>query len=111
MPATKSNNKRSAPRSREPRVDDAVLTLAEAAAYLRVSEDEVLRQVREQGLPGRQVGEDWRFLKSALRWWLSAPRRGDFWETQLGAFKDDPGLENMVEAIYQKRGRPSAEEQ
>src|SRR5262245_18542875 len=41
-----------------------VLTLAETAAYLRAAEQDVLRLVREQGLPGRMVGDDWRFLKA-----------------------------------------------
>ena len=55
-----------------------VLTLAEAAAYLRVSEMDVLRMVRDQILPGRQVASDWRFLKAAVQNWLraSATRSG-----------------------------------
>jgi excisionase family DNA binding protein len=48
-----------------------VLTLAEAADYLRVSEDEVLRMAREQGLYGRLIGTEWRFLRSGLQQWLS----------------------------------------
>jgi excisionase family DNA binding protein len=47
-----------------------VLTLKEAAAYLRVSEDDVLRMVREQGLHARQVGSEWRFSERALEDWL-----------------------------------------
>src|SRR5262245_4096321 len=47
-----------------------VLTLAEAAAYLRTSAEEVLRLAREQGLPGRRVGDDCRFLRAALQDWL-----------------------------------------
>jgi excisionase family DNA binding protein len=41
-----------------------VLTLAEAAAYLRLPEAEVMRMVREQNLGARQVGSEWRFLKA-----------------------------------------------
>jgi hypothetical protein len=33
-----------------------VLALAEAAAYLRVSESEIMDLMRRQGLPGRKVG-------------------------------------------------------
>ena len=50
-----------------------VLTLVEAAAYLRIAPEEVLRLVREQGLPGRKVGADCRFLKVAIQDWLRAP--------------------------------------
>lgn len=38
-----------------------VLTLAEAAAYLRVPETEVVSLVHAQGLPGRRVAGEWRF--------------------------------------------------
>jgi excisionase family DNA binding protein len=53
-----------------------VLTLAEAAAYLRVGEEVLRQMVSEQALPARKVGGEWRFLRSALRDWLrqdSAP--------------------------------------
>ena len=43
-----------------------VFTLAEAAAYLRLPEKEVVRLIREQALPARQAGSDWRFLKTAI---------------------------------------------
>ena len=50
-----------------------VLTLAEAAAFLRASEENVVRLVNEQELPGRFVADGWRFLKSALKEWLARP--------------------------------------
>jgi excisionase family DNA binding protein len=90
-----------------------VLTLAEAAAYLRLPEDEVLRLVDDQGLVGRQVGAEWRFLKSAIQEWLRAPPPRGSKEAMLaaaGAFKDDPDLLAIVEEIYRKRGRPITED-
>lgn len=87
-----------------------VLTLAEAAAYLRVSEPDVVRLIREQGLPGRQIGSEWRFLKSALQKWLGSPSpppdAKGFWKTHFGAFKDDPYLQEIVREAYKQRGRP-----
>ncbi|NLX99651.1 MAG: helix-turn-helix domain-containing protein [Rhodopirellula sp.] len=47
-----------------------VLTLEETAAYLRVSQEDVLEAVRQQRLPGRQVRQQWRFLKVAIQDWL-----------------------------------------
>jgi excisionase family DNA binding protein len=91
-----------------------VLTLADAAAYLRVTPKDVLLLVREQSLPGRPVGPDWRFLKSAIQDWLRAPAPStakDFWQRHFGALKDDPYLEQMLEDIYKQRGRPETEEQ
>ena len=91
-----------------------VLTLAEAAAYLRTAPEEVLRLVREQGLPGKRVGEDYRFLKAAVQDWLRAPPsavdKQAFWHTHFGAIKGDPYLEEMLQEIYRQRGRPEAEE-
>ncbi len=91
-----------------------VLTLAEAAAYLRATPDEVLRLVKEQGLPGRRVGEDYRFLKAAVQDWLRAPPyatdKQAFWQTHFGALQGDPELEEMLQEIYRQRGRPEAEE-
>ena len=49
------------------------MTLSEAAAYLRVPEELVLRQVGPNGLPGRLFDSEWRFLKSALQEWLRTP--------------------------------------
>jgi excisionase family DNA binding protein len=88
-----------------------VLTLAEAAAYLRVGEAEILRAVRDQGLPARQIGPDWRFLKPALQDWLkAASRMNQGLLAHLGAVRNDPYLEEMLKEIYQRRGRPETEE-
>src|SRR5579872_6744649 len=85
-----------------------VLTLSEAAAYLRVSEDAVLKLVAEQALPGRQIGSEWRFLQSALDVWLCAPanrRAGDVLLEMAGSWKDDPYVDELLAHIYKMRGR------
>jgi excisionase family DNA binding protein len=88
-----------------------VLTLPEAAAYLRIEEAAVLQAVQDQGLPGRRLGTEWRFFKPALQDWLRAePRRKKGILAHVGAFQDDPTLEEMVKEIYQRRGRPETEE-
>jgi excisionase family DNA binding protein len=95
------------------RVTAEVLTLAEAAAYLRIPEAEVLRLVRQQDLPGRLIGTEWRFLKSAVQDWLRTPPPRGSKEAILslaGAWKDDPYLEEELKEIYKRRGRPMTEE-
>jgi excisionase family DNA binding protein len=90
-----------------------VLTLAEAAAYLRVSEDDVLHAVSAEGLPGRQFGAQWRFLKTSLEEWLNRPVKKYNKEALLalsGAWKDDPYIDEMLKEIYKKRGRPMTED-
>jgi excisionase family DNA binding protein len=86
-----------------------VLNLAEAASYLRIAPAEVLRMVREQGLPGREVADDWRFLKAAVQDWLRTGPDRTGKEAQLtraGAWKDDPYIAEELKEIYRRRGRP-----
>ena len=92
-----------------------VLTLAEAAAYLRLAESAVLSAIQAQGLPGRLVGGEWRLSKVAIQQWLgtglpSAETRKAAQLAVVGAWKDDPYLDEMLEEIYRKRGRPMVEE-
>ena len=90
-----------------------VLTLAEAAAYLRLPETEVVGLVHLQSLPGRFAGSQWRFLKSAIQEWLGKPPPQYSKEAQMsvaGLLKDDPDLVPMVEDIYRRRGRPITED-
>ncbi len=93
-----------------PELPDDVLTLSEAAAYLRLPEDAVLEAVRRQRLPARKVRDEWRFLKSAIQEWLRAPEERDFWSTHFGALEGDPYLNEMLDQIYKERGRPMTEE-
>lgn len=90
---------------RKKRPQGDVLDLSEAAAYLRLPEDAVLEAVRNQRLPCRTVRGEWRFLKSAVQEWLRLGPATDFWASQIGALKDDPYLEQMVQQIYRNRGR------
>lgn len=92
-----------------------VLTLAEAAAYLRWSEQDVMALIHTQGLPGRCIAGEWRFFKTAIQQWLATG--SPTWETRkaailaaAGSFKDDPDLLGIVEDIYRKRGRPITED-
>jgi excisionase family DNA binding protein len=92
-----------------------VLTLAEAAAYLRLPEREVIAATTSQGLPGRLVGGEWRFLKTALQQWLTVSQPTDEMRkaaqmAAAGAFKDDPDLIRICEEAYRQRGRPITED-
>ena len=87
---------------------DEVLTLTEAAAYLRLAESEVVGLAHTQGLPGRNVAGEWRFLKAALQHWLATG--SPTWDTRKaailelsGKYKDDPDLEDIVEKAYRQR--------
>jgi excisionase family DNA binding protein len=90
-----------------------VMTLAEAAEYLRLSEAEVLELVRDQGLPSRRIGTQWRFLKAAIQDWLRIPETKALRSRHFGALKDDPYLEEILRRLDSDRGeawddKPSA---
>ena len=110
--APKKSKKNSAAANGTPETCE-VLTLAEAAAYLRVSEEAIKRLVDEQDMPGRFVGDSWRFLKSALQTWLSTPMPKPSKEAVLAAignWENDPYLEQELKEIYKRRGRPMTED-
>jgi len=48
-----------------------VLTPQQAAELLQVTEDEVLALAEAGTLPGRRIGEQWRFSRPALIAWLA----------------------------------------
>lgn len=85
------------------RRDEDVLTLQEAAAYLRVPEGEVLRLADQREIPAQRIGGEWRFLKRALGYWLTyGPRfTRDFREFPPW-FIDYPMLEELLFAIEKR---------
>lgn len=87
-----------------------VMTLAEAAAYLRLAERDVIGATTTQGLPGRMIGGEWRFAKAAIQKWLSvsqptAEMRKAAVLSLAGIFEDDPDLDQMLEDAMRRRGR------
>ena len=86
-----------------------VLTLAEAAAYLRVAESDVLRLATNEDLPGRKIAGEWRFLKQALAEWLQSASPKQRLLRHAGAAQADPFFERMLKAIYDARGRSMTE--
>jgi len=115
MPATRTPTRRNKKPNRQPApspmpVGGEVLTLSEAAAYLRVAESQLAELATRQELPGRQIAGEWRFLKTALANWLATTPRKGFWEAQFGALKDDPYLDEMLRDVYRQRGRSMTED-
>jgi excisionase family DNA binding protein len=61
-----------------------VLTLAEAADYLRLSIETVNNLALKGSIPGRNIEDDWRFLKSAIDDWLRAKNSSSVLLSQSG---------------------------
>jgi excisionase family DNA binding protein len=53
-----------------------ILTLEEVAELLRLPEEAVATSATEGELPGRQLGGEWRFARSAVLRWLSGSTVG-----------------------------------
>ena len=87
-----------------------VLTLAEAAAYLRVPEEEITKIAGSQGLPARRIGDQWRFSRSAIQDWLRWPSMKESLLQSAGIWKGDPSVDEMLGEIYRQRGRPMTED-
>ena len=52
-------------------VEKEVLNLEEASALLGVSSKTLLKMLREEEVPARKIGREWRFSRSALLEWLA----------------------------------------
>jgi excisionase family DNA binding protein len=84
---------------------DEVMSLAEAAAFLRVAQASVKQLAATGKLPGRQIGKEWRFLKSAIeRWLATSPYLGPS-DAQVGALASDPTFDDFMETLASYRRR------
>src|SRR5205085_2883950 len=99
---------RKTPMSRNVVMHD-VLTLADAARYLRLPQATVRKYAECGQIPGRQFGKQWRFLRSALEESLGKTDSRTALLQQFGAMADDPDLPGIREAIYKARGRSETE--
>jgi hypothetical protein len=86
-----------------------VLTLDDAAAYLKLPAESVARRAAEGEIPGRLVEGAWRFLLSALEDWLRHVDPRTVLLRQAGALREDDSLEELLAEIYRARGRPETE--
>ena len=75
-----------------------ILTLEEAAAYLRVSEDALKAMVSDDDIPAQKIGSEWRFLKRALDDWLRYGRHlsREFRRFPPPWFFEFPPMEELV---------------
>ena len=83
-----------------------VFTLEEAAAYLKLPPEMILRQAAQGNLPGRKIEDTWRFLKAAIDDWLRLQNSRTLLLQQVGALSEDESLAALRTDIYQTRGRP-----
>ena len=88
-----------------------VMTAEELAGFLRVPEATVRQYAGRFSIPGRQIGQEWRFWRVAILEWLRGRSGKEVLLSQAGAFEDDAqDLAELRASIYRDRGRPEADE-
>ena len=88
-----------------------VMTAEELAGFLRVPEATVRQYAGRFSIPGRQIGQEWRFWRVAIQEWLRGRSGKEVLHSQGGAFEDDAqDLAELRASTYRDRGRPEVEE-
>jgi excisionase family DNA binding protein len=59
-------------------MDDDILNLEQAIEFLGVSEKTLIKLLREEHIPARKIGREWRFSKEALINWLAGGDSFDY---------------------------------
>ncbi len=74
-------------------MDDAILNLGQAAETLGVSEKTLIKLLREEHIPARKIGREWRFSRDALLRWLAGGDSLDYIDRseRYMVSKDTPG--------------------
>lgn len=57
-----------------------ILNIDEAAAFLGVSVKTFNKVLHSEGIPGRKIGREWKFSRSALIAWIGSGKSGDFYK-------------------------------
>jgi excisionase family DNA binding protein len=88
------------PSGLDPRLE-GVLTLPEAAAYLRVGEEKLAELADCNGVPARKVAGEWRFLRRGLDSWLVSRGRHphDVWMYDPHFLMDSPFTEDVLRLL------------
>ena len=82
-------------------MDNDVLNLEQAIEFFGVSERTMIKLLREERIPARKIGREWRFSKSALLRWLGEGDSVNYLnQTELYRVADDTKAE-MPELLMQ----------
>ena len=59
-------------------MDDNILNLSQTSEFLGISEKTLMKLLREEHIPARKIGREWRFSREALVRWLAAGDSTDY---------------------------------
>ena len=89
-------------------MDDDILNLEQAIKFFGVSERTMIKLLREERIPARKVGREWRFSRTALLRWLGDGDSVNYLnQTELYRVADDtkaemPDLLKQIEESLEK---------
>jgi PTS system nitrogen regulatory IIA component len=90
-----------------PKTDDAldqeIMTLAEIAKYLKVSEKTILRMVKKGELPGSKVSNQWCFQRVAIEQWLTAKMESAPEDNLVSVIRTTPKIIPLAQLVSQDR--------
>jgi excisionase family DNA binding protein len=86
-----------------------ILTLEEAAQYLRLSPTVIVQQASIGNIPGQPIDNDWRFLRSAIDDWLKTRNSRSILLRQAGSLADDDTLVELQAEIDLARRNSTVE--
>ncbi len=95
-------------------MDKEILNMEEAAEFFNVSIKTFIKLLKEEKVPARKIGREWRFSRQALVLWLSAgdsqqysssdsdtkeffDRVAPEWESMRGGYYDDSVIRSLLE--------------
>jgi excisionase family DNA binding protein len=59
-------------------MDGGILNLSQTSEFLGISEKTLIKLLREEHIPARKIGREWRFSREALVRWLAAGDSTDY---------------------------------
>ena len=59
-------------------MDEHILNLEQAVEFIGVSEKTLIKLLREEHIPARKIGREWRFSRDALIGWLASGDSMDY---------------------------------
>lgn len=86
-------------------MDSNILNIEQAMDFLGVSEKTLIKLLREEHIPARKIGREWRFSKDALIHWLSTGDSCDYInknEIYLVSRDEEGKTEDLLGAICDK---------
>lgn len=86
-------------------MDSSILNIESAVEFLGVSEKTLIKLLREEHIPARKIGREWRFNKEALLQWLSTGDSIDYVNQAdiINISRDDKGTStDLLDGICQE---------